>query len=149
MRRRTNRNWGGAALHNQKLYKVWYSMIVRCQNVKHKAYPRYGGRGITVCAKWQDFRQFLSWASASGYQDGLSIDRINNDGTYAPRNCRWATLREQNRNKRTNARVEYLGRLVCYGELAEMSGLRDCIIRNRIVNCGWDVHRAVTTPVMR
>jgi len=73
-------------------------------------YYRYGGRGIKVCKEWQKFTVFYKWALESGYQDNLTIDRINNDGNYEPKNCRWSTPKEQAAN-RTNNR-DWRGRFV-------------------------------------
>jgi hypothetical protein len=70
-----------------------------------RVFPRYGGRGIRVCAEWQAFEPFRDWAKANGYADNLTIDRINNDGNYEPANCRWATYGEQSRNNPQNRAV--------------------------------------------
>lgn len=83
-----------------KLYMVWVSMRGRCSNPHNKDYEYYGGRGITVCGEWDDYINFERWALSHGYSDGLSIDRINNDGNYEPSNCRWATAHEQRINQR-------------------------------------------------
>lgn len=85
---------------NTRLYRIYYSMKTRCYNPKHKAFHRYGGRGITVCNQWlDDFSSFKEWAVNNGYSDDLSIDRINNDGNYEPSNCRWATAKMQANNR--------------------------------------------------
>lgn len=84
-----------------KLYNRWKTIKARCYNPKVQAYKNYGGRGITMCDEWKnDFQLFYKWAINNGYQENLTIDRINNNGNYEPNNCRWTTMAEQNKNKR-------------------------------------------------
>lgn len=71
------------------LYCIWDSMKRRCEKPNNQHYERYGARGIRVCSQWHDFKSFEQWALTNGYRDGLSIDRINNDGDYCPGNCQW------------------------------------------------------------
>lgn len=77
-------------------YSSWHAMRQRCTNPRHRAYPRYGGRGIVVCERWRSFKNFL--ADMGERPPGRTLDRRDNDGPYAPWNCRWATAKEQNRN---------------------------------------------------
>jgi hypothetical protein len=88
-------------LRYTRLYRIWNGMKQRCFNQNHPRYDDWGGRGISVCDEWKnDFRLFYDWAMNNGYQENLSIDRVDNDGDYEPHNCRWSTTKEQNQNKR-------------------------------------------------
>lgn len=90
--------------HNKsetKIYKKFSDMKQRCFLKTRKDFQYYGGRGITICNEWlSDFMSFYDWAMANGYEDDLTIDRINNDGNYEPSNCRWVTMSAQARNSR-------------------------------------------------
>lgn len=84
-----------------RLYSIWSSMKTRCYNARSKAYNYYGGKGITVCQEWlNSFEAFREWALSNGYQDSLTLDRINGEKGYYPDNCRWATWHEQRMNQR-------------------------------------------------
>jgi hypothetical protein len=83
------------------LYRSWCGMKQRCLNKNNPKYPRYGGRGITVCDEWLDIIGFQRWAIKNGWKEGLSIDRIDNNKGYNPENCRWISVSENSRKKRT------------------------------------------------
>ncbi len=102
-------------LSGAKLYWVWTAMKERCLNPNNEWFKNYGSRGIKVCEEWTDFKTFYDWAMSSGYKEGLSIDRRDNDGNYEPSNCRWATVVTQNRNTQRIRRSNTSGyRGVCW-----------------------------------
>lgn len=96
--------------HNKshsRLYSIWRGIKERCLKQNSVNYKYYGGRGITICDEWKnDFQAFYDWAMSHGYADCLTIDRIDNDSNYEPSNCRWATNKEQQNNRRNNKKVK-------------------------------------------
>ena len=144
---RKYRNATNHSKENHRLFSIRRGMILRCYNSDSPRYKDYGGRGISICNEWlDDFDNFADWAKDNGYELGLTIDRIDNNGNYEPLNCRWVTKREQNRNKRTNLMVTYNGETKPLIEWCEELGLRYDPIHNRIVN-GWNIDDAFNTPL--
>lgn len=110
---------------NSRLYTIWCHMRHRCECVWEEGYPNYGGRGISVCSEWRNsYEAFKTWAHQSGYSDKLTIERIDVNGNYCPANCRWATPKEQNLNKRNTIRIEYKGETKTQTEWAEFFNCR-------------------------
>jgi len=108
------------------LLRVYSSMHTRCENTNHKYYKHYGGRGISVCEQWsgkEGLYNFLNWARESNWRPGLTLDRIDNDKGYCPENCRWATQREQIRNRRITQLYEYRGMKLMLSEIAELENI--------------------------
>ena len=96
----------------------------RCYNKHNEHFDRYGGRGITVCQEWKsDFMNFYDWATTHGYKDGLSIDRIDNNGNYEPSNCRWATQKQQVLNSTTAIECSIKGTKVSLTDIADILGV--------------------------
>lgn len=110
----------GFSASHPKLFLVWETMRNRCNNTHREKYKDYGARGIKVCDEWNDSAQkFCEWALANGYEEGLQIDRINNDGDYCPENCRWVTPKENSRNRRNTKYLTLNGITKCVSEWCE------------------------------
>ena len=128
-----------------KIYAVWAQMKQRCSNSNYKEYHFYDGRGITICNEWLEFIPFRDWALNNGYQEGLEIDRIDNNGNYETSNCRWVSSAKNSQNRRTNKltleladeiRTLYKTENYSYRKLAKKYGINfstvHCIIKNKI-----------------
>lgn len=125
-------------------HNTWRQMRARCTNARHQKFPDYGGRGITVCSEWNSFERFLADMGPRP-SPKHSIDRKDNDGPYAPSNCRWATSPQQRRNTRTNTRLTHRGRTLTLTDWAIDLGLAVNTLSRRLTK-GWSVERALTTP---
>lgn len=124
-------------------YSTWGSMKARCNNPSSNLYANYGGRGIKLSESWMDFVNF--YADMGKKPKGKSIDRIDADGDYCKENCRWASTKEQGRNKRNTIYLEYKGQRKPMAEWAEIKGLKRKLLENRI-RIGWSVEDALETP---
>ena len=131
-----------------KLYNVWFDIKRRCYNPKRENYKDYGGRGIKVCDEWKNnFEKFYNWANENGYKEGLSIDRIDVNGDYEPKNCRWVDNYAQANNKTNNFLITYNGETHTATEWSNIVGIRADTILHRIKKHGWSIEKALTTKV--
>lgn len=130
-----------------RLYSIWSGMKDRCRNINNHRYKHYGGKGVRVCEQWErDFESFRGWALKNGYDDQLSIDRIDNDGDYCPENCRWISNAEQQNNRSNNHFVDYKGRTLTIAQWEREMGFPKGFLQGRI-NAGWKIEDALTRPV--
>ena len=138
-----------------RLYTIYQGMMRRCFDPKDPAYGDYGGRGIYVCDEWltsvgsikkDGLERFCVWAESNGYSDELTLERINNDLGYSPDNCRWATRKDQARNRRSNHHITLNGVTKTAAEWSEVSGVPGGVIAARH-RMGWSEEEAITTQV--
>lgn len=116
-----------------RLYNIWRGMKKRCYLPTDSSYKNYGAKGITVCEEWSNsFESFMEWAENNGYQDKLTIDRLDNSKGYYPENCRWADYTTQGRNRSNNARMEYKGKILTKTEIAKELGISKNLLHYRI-----------------
>jgi len=126
-----------------RLYRIWKGMRTRTMNPNRSQAKDYLLRGIAICDEWSDYNAFKNWAMSNGYADGLTIDRIDNDGPYSPGNCRWATHKEQCRNKRNTHVFNYGGK--------EYKTIKDLCLALRLpyrrtwnrIRRGWPLEEAI------
>lgn len=146
--RRGRNSWRHGMSHT-RIYVIWQSMKQRCLNPKVSCYPRYGGRGVTVCERWRDsFEAFLNDMGPS-YRDGFSIDRIDNNRLgYCKENCRWIPAQEQAGNKRNNRYLSLDGQTHTIAEWSRITSIDYNTIHERLRH-GWSVERALSTPCNR
>jgi len=126
-------------LSGSREYRIWHDMHRRCRDPKNKNYASYGERGIRVCDDWSSFDAFYR---DMGPANGLTLDRIDNDGNYEPGNCAWATLEAQARNRRNNRLLTHGGETKCLTEWAEIAGIDRNVFKQRIRR-GWPMARAL------
>ena len=132
-----------------RIYRIYRGMCERCYNKNASQYPRYGARGIAISKDWlgeHGFERFREWAFSNGYSDDLTIDRINNNESYSPTNCRWATNKQQSNNRRTNVFITYNGETHTLAEWSEITGINVSTIKTRYRR-GWNDIDILTRPI--
>lgn len=137
----------GDSRHHTRFYNIWVAMRQRCSNPNSTAWANYGGRGIVVCQRWEDFAHFVE-DMYPGYRDDLLIERIDNDGPYSPENCRWASRAEQLENRRGTRWITCDGKTQTIAQWSVETGIGERTIRSRLSK-GWSDERALSEPVRR
>ncbi len=136
-------------LTHHPFMRVFYDVRSRCYNPKDVGYHNYGGRGIKMCEQWKDnVKIFYDWAIENGWQQGLDINRINNDGDYEPTNCNCVTRKVNSRNRRVNRYITFNGETKCLSEWSEILQIGRSALNWRLDH-GWDIAHAFTTPSQR
>lgn len=145
--RELNTTHGGS---NTRLFSIWRGMRARCNKSRCEAYSYYGGRGIRICDEWNnDFASFRDWSLANGYDDSLTIDRIDTNGNYEPSNCRWVTRKVQQNNTRRTRLFTIDGETKSIAEWCRIYGVPHERTRRRVMNEGWNIKDALTTPALK
>lgn len=133
---------------NTRLYKIWKNMRQRCYKKYNKYYKDYGGRGIKLCDEWlNDFMSFYNWSMNNGYDDTLTIDRIDVDGNYEPSNCRWATRKQQARNRRNNLNYTINGETHCLKEWCILLCIDYKKAYRRLYRDKWSIEKTLELEV--
>ena len=131
----------------KRLTNIYSMMKQRCYNTNSQNFKYYGGKGVSVCDEWRNNSQaFYDWVMTHGYKDGLTLDRIDNDGNYEPSNCRWVTMKEQDNHRSNNVILTLNGESHTIPEWSEILGIKQHVIRNRI-NRGWSVENTLMRKV--
>ena len=132
----------------ERLYRIWADIKTRCYNKQSHNYHKYGQRGIKMCNEWyENYEAFRDWAMANGYAADLTIDRINFNGNYCPENCRWVSQKVQQNNRRNNHIITYGGETLTVSQWNEKLGFSRGLLSQRLNKLGWDVAKAITTPI--
>lgn len=127
-----------------RIDNIYRGMIGRCYCTSNSSYKKYGGAGIEVCDEWKnDKTKFFEWAFSHGYTESLTLDRIDGSKGYSPDNCRWATYKEQNNNRRSNRYLEAFGKKKTIAEWSDELGIPYDRIWRRL-HYGWDAERALS-----
>lgn len=130
-------------LAKTRINNIYHNMKRRCLDKTNK---NYGKRGIQVCEEWSKFENFYNWAINNGYQDDLTIDRIDNNGNYEPSNCRWVNYKKQANNTRKNCNITYNNKTHTLIEWAELKGIKVSTLWMRLNKYNWSIEKTLTYP---
>ena len=130
-----------------KIYGVWCGIKRRCYNPNERSFPLYGGRGIKMSNSWKDFKNFYN--DMGDPPKGMSIERKDVNGDYNKKNCKWATLKEQCNNRRSNHKINYNGKILNIKEWENLLGFTKGIIYGRLQRRGWNLERTMSTPMRK
>lgn len=121
----------GKTYYNKPWYNSYRCMMSRCYREKDASYKYYGGRGIAVCEEWHNVENFEKWVEENPYFCGATIDRIDTNGNYEPKNCRWSTMAEQCKNRRNSILIKHNGETHNLAEWAKITGLKTSTLKSR------------------
>lgn len=131
-----------------RLYRIWNKMKQRTMNPKSSRYHYYGEKGIKVCEEWLNYETFRDWSLKNGYNDSLTLDRIDVNGDYCPENCHWVDWETQQNNKSNNRMITYNGETKTLAQWAHSANMIPQALATRI-KLGWSMEKALTTPVKK
>lgn len=135
-------------MSHTRLHNIWLAMRQRCEKPNSSAYHKYGAKGIKVCEEWNSFENFRDWAYSNGYNDTLTIDRIDPRGDYSPQNCRWLTQKEQQSNRTNNVHLTYKGETHVLVDWEKIVGIPYHILYDRYRR-KWNVERIFEQPIRK
>lgn len=130
-------------MSHTRIHNIWLGMRQRCEKPRSSGYWKYGAKGIRVCEEWSKFEAFRDWAFSNGYDENLTLDRIDPNGNYEPKNCRWVTQKVQQNNRTNNVYLTYNGERKKLEDWAKETGISRTALYHRYKR-GWDVERILT-----
>lgn len=143
-----NKNAIKHGLSKTRLHRIWHSMYCRCYYSSTNQFKNYGGKGIKICDEWkhiEGFVNFYNWAMSNGYEENLTLDRIDNDKDYCPSNCRWVTVKEQANHRTNNVYYTFNGETKTSKQWCEIYGISQTTLLDRLKR-GWSLEQALTIP---
>ena len=146
MRYKGNKNSVKHGLSKTRLHRIWHSMYCRCYYPTTNQYKNYGGKGIKVCEEWkhiEGFVNFYNWAKKNGYEENLTLDRIDNNKDYCPSNCRWITPKQQSNHRTNNVYYTFNGETKTSKQWCEIFNISQTTLLDRLKR-GWTLEQALT-----